>query len=409
MNRQRTQRDTALSSNDPSRGVRRGNKTGASSSLKPAMLQGEPIEQCYRTLLGLSGSAILLLSPDSIILGWNRSAETVSGWMADEVLGRNFVELCLSKETRASFRIKLAQVTQGEEIRGLEVPLRTRTGSQAMLSWSLSRVLGTHGDLIGLMAIGTVLLSDTQIEEELRLAHAQILSEARRAEKVADEERGRIARELHDEFGQALTGLKFDLAWFSKQLSLLPTPTGSRELVSKVQAMSGSIDALLESLRTTVADLRPAMLDDLGLVPALESLATTFQHRTGVRCLVDVAPELSSMELPSETSAALFRIAQESLTNVMRHAAASLVRIRLYQGDGRVTLEVADNGKGVTCERMSKPDSFGLRGMQERVSLLGGHFSIGGALGVGTTAHASVPARRSKALADGPVAEGSIP
>jgi signal transduction histidine kinase len=179
--------------------------------------------------------------------------------------------------------------------------------------------------------------------------------------------------------------------------------------VSKVQAMSGSIDALLESLRTTVADLRPAMLDDLGLVPALESLATTFQHRTGVRCLVDVAPELSSMELPSETSAALFRIAQESLTNVMRHAAASMVRIRLYQGDGRVTLEVADNGKGVTCERMSKPDSFGLRGMQERVSLLGGDFSIGGALGVGTTAHASVPARRSKALADGPVAEGSIP
>ena len=409
MNRQSTQRDTALSSNAPSRGMRRGNKTGASRSLKPTMQQGEPIEQCYRALLGLSGSAILLLSPDSIILGWNRSAEIVSGWMADEVLGRNFAGLCLSKEARASFRITLAQVTQGEEIRGHEVPLQTRTGSQAMLSWSLSRVLGTHGGLIGLMAIGTILLSDTQIEEELRLAHAQILSEARRAEKVASEERGRIARELHDEFGQALTGLKFDLARFSKQLSLLPAPTGGRELVSKVQAMSGSIDALLESLRTTVADLRPPMLDDLGLVPALESLATTFQHRTSVRCLIDVAPEVSSMELPSETSAAMFRIAQESLTNVMRHAAASLVRIRLYQGDGRVILEVADNGKGIAYERMSKPDSFGLRGMQERVCLLGGHFSIGGALGVGTTARASIPACRSKTSADGTVAERSIP
>jgi signal transduction histidine kinase len=258
-------------------------------------------------------------------------------------------------------------------------------------------------------AIRTAVVPDIKVKEELRLAYARLRSEARRTQRIAEEERRRIARELHDEFGQALTGLKFDLAWFSKHLSLLPAPTGSRELVSKVQAMSRSIDALLESLRTTVADLRPAILDDLGLVPALESLATTFQHRTGVRCLVDVAPELSSMELPSETSAALFRIAQESLTNVMRHAAASLVRIRLYQGDGRVTLEVADNGKGVTCERMSKPDSFGLRGMQERVSLLGGHFSIGGALGVGTTAHASVPARRSKALADGPVAKGSIP
>ena len=409
MNRQRTQRGTALSSKASRRGVGRGNKTGASSSPKPAIHQGEPIEQCYRRLLELSGSAILLLSPDSIILGWNRSAEAVSGWMADEVLGRNFAGLCLSKETRASFRIKLAQVTQGEEIRGLEVPLQTRTGSQAMLSWSLSRVLGIHGNLIGLMAIGTLLLSDNQIEEKLRLAHAQILTEARRAEKVAGEERGRIARELHDEFGQALTGLKFDLARFSKQLSLLPAPTGSRELVSKVQAMSGSIDALLKSLRTTVADLRPTMLDDLGLVPALESLATTFQYRTGVRCLVDVASEMSSIELPSETSAVLFRVAQESLTTVMRHAAASLVRIRLYQGDGRVTMEVVDNGKGIACERMSTPDSFGLRGMQERVSLLGGHFSVGGALGVGTTARASVPAGRPRALADGPVAEGFIP
>jgi PAS domain S-box-containing protein len=346
----------------------------------------------------VSGSAILLLSPYSIILGWNRSAETVSGWMADEVLGRNFAELCLSKEARASFLIKLAQVTEGEEIKGLEVPLQARTGSQRILSWNLSRVLGTHGDLIGLMAIGTAFASDTQMEEELRLAHDQILSEARRAEKVADEERGRIARELHDEFGQALTSLKFDMAWFSRKLSLSPAPTSSRELLDKVQAMSGSIDALLKSLRTTVADLRPAMLDDLGLVPALESLATTFQLRTGSRCLVDVAQELSSMELPSETSAALFRIAQELLTNVMRHAAASLVQIRLYQGDGRVTLEVTDNGKGITYKKMSKPDSFGLRGMQERVSRLGGHFSIGTALGVGTTARASVP-----------VAEGSIP
>jgi signal transduction histidine kinase len=236
------------------------------------------------------------------------------------------------------------------------------------------------------------------VKEELRLAYARLRSEARRTQRIAEEERRRIARELHDDFGQALTGLKFDLAWLSRRLSQLPAPAGGRESLNRVQAMSGSIDSLFESLRTTVADLRPAMLDDLGLVPALESLATTFQHRTGVRCLVDVAPEVSSLELPSETSAALFRIAQESLTNVMRHAAASLVRIQLYQGDGRVTLEVADNGKGITCEGMSKLDSFGLRGMQERVSLLGGHFSIGGALGVGTTARASVP-----------VAEGSIP
>jgi len=391
MRRPPTQRVTALSSNSTSRGVRRSNKAEAISSSKPAIHRGEPIELCYRAILETSSSPILLLSPESIILVWNHAAETALGWIADQALGRNFVELFLPMEARAPFLIKLAQVTAGKEMRGLEVPLRARSGSQMMFSWNISRVPATHGGLIGLMAIGTAVDPDTQVKRELRLAHAQIRSEARRAEKVVDEERRRIARELHDGFGQALTGLKFDLAWFSKKLSQLSAPTGSTDLPNKVQAMTGSVDALLESLRSTAAALRPAVLDDLGLIPALESLATTFQLRTGARCTLEMAPELSSMELPSEASAALFRIAQESLTNVMRHAAASQVRIRLYQGDGRVTLEVTDNGKGVTRERMTKPDSFGLRGMQERVSLLGGHFHIVGTPGVGTTARASVP------------------
>jgi two-component system, NarL family, sensor histidine kinase UhpB len=159
----------------------------------------------------------------------------------------------------------------------------------------------------------------------------------------------------------------------------------------KVQAMSGSVDALLESVRATAASLRPAMLDDLGLVPALEYLATTFQHRTGARCTLDVASGLSSLELPSDTAAALFRIAQELLTNVMRHAAATHVHMRLLQSDGHVTLEVIDNGKGITREKKIKADSFGLRGIQERASLLGGHFHIIGTPGVGTSTCTSVP------------------
>jgi signal transduction histidine kinase len=133
------------------------------------------------------------------------------------------------------------------------------------------------------------------------------------------------------------------------------------------------------------------MLDDLGLVPALETLATTFQIRTGARCTIDVDPALSSTTLLSEAATALFRIAQELLTNVMRHAAASLVRIRLYQSDGYVRLEVTDNGKGLIRERVDRPDSFGLRGIQERASLIGGHFHILGSSAVGTTAGVSVP------------------
>jgi signal transduction histidine kinase len=154
--------------------------------------------------------------------------------------------------------------------------------------------------------------------------------------------------------------------------------------------MSGSVDVLLGSVRATAAALRPSILDDLGLVPALESLVTTVQRRTGARCTIDVATELSSMTLPSEVSTALFRIGQELLTNVMRHAAASQVSMRLSQDGGNVTLAVTDNGKGIPTERMTT-GSFGLRGMRERAALLGGHFSIVGTPGGGTTACASVP------------------
>ena len=238
-------------------------------------------------------------------------------------------------------------------------------------------------------------VSATKVEEELRLAYVRLRSEARRAQRAAEEERRRIARELHDEFGQALTGLKFDLAWLGTKLKQSPAPTNCGDLLNKVQAMSGSIDGLLLSVRATASSLRSAMLDDLGLIPALESLATTFQHRTGARCEIDAAPELLSITLPSEVSTALFRIAQELLTNVMRHAAASQVHMRLYQDGVTVTLEVIDNGKGITSERMTRPHSFGLRGMQERASLLGGHFHIEGESGVGTRAYASLPVTES--------------
>jgi PAS domain S-box-containing protein len=391
MKHRRTHLVTVSSSPALRRDVRRSSTSKTIRSPRPVSFPAEPINHCYRTLLETSSNAILLLSSESIILGWNRAAETVSGWMADEALGRSYVELCLPIETRAFFLAELARVTVGSDVRGLEMSLRARTGSQTILSWNISRVLGTHGELIGLMAIGTIVVPHTQMEEELRLAHAKLRNETRRVQRAVEEERRRIARELHDEFGQALTGLKFDLAWFRRTLVRSSASIGGEALLNKVQAMSGSVDGLLASVHATAAALRPAMLDDLGLVPALEYLVTTHQDRTGARCAIDVAPGLSSIALPSETSAALFRIAQELLTNVMRHASASQVHIRLYQDGARVTLEVTDNGKGITRERMATLRSFGIRGMQERAALLGGHVHIVGTSGVGTRAIASVP------------------
>jgi PAS domain S-box-containing protein len=371
--------------------MRRNHKTEITHSIQPVSYQKELIEPCYRVLLEASSSLVLLLSSRSLILEWNRAAERAFGWTAAEALGHNFVELCLPIEAHGSFLAILARAAEGKEVRGHEISLGARTGSRTKFSWNISRVLGTRGDLIGVMAVGTAIASPTRIDKELRLTHARAGSEARRVQKAVEEERRRIARELHDEFGQALTGLKFDLAWLGRKLVPSSAPVGNADLLNKVQAMAGSVGALLESVRATAAALRPAVLDDLGLVPALECLTTTFQIRTGIRCTLEVASALSSIELSPNTSAALFRIAQELLTNVMRHAAASHVSMRLHPRDGTVTLEVSDNGKGIARERMIQSDSFGLRGMQERASLLGGHFHIAGTPGIGTSARASMP------------------
>ena len=382
---------TALPLRALSRGVRKNARFKTAHVPKPTHRPGGLIDHCYRALLEASSHAVLLLSPESIILEWNRAAETVSGWTADQALGRRYVDLCLPMKSRNSFLAELARVAEGSDVRGLEIPLLGRTSSQTMLSWDISRVLGTQGDLIGLMAIGTAVGPETQVEEAFQLANARARSAARQVQKAVEEERRRIARELHDEFGQALTGLKFDLARCGLTLTHATAPTDLRDLLRKVQAMSGSVDALLGAVRATATALRPAMLDDLGLVPALECLGTTFQQRTGVRCTIDVAPAVEATTLPADVSVALYRITQELLTNVTRHAAASQVHIRLSQDVGQMTVAVTDNGKGIASERMATPRSFGLRGMQERAALLGGHFSIVGTPGGGTTACASVP------------------
>lgn len=391
MKQPRTHSLATTSAPPPRRSVNTYIRIEAQRPSPPPLHSGEPIDACYRAVLETSGEAILLLSPQSIILGWNHAAEAMFGWTADEALGRSYVELCLPAMARESFLAELERVTGGSTVRKLELPAKTRAGSQTMVSWNISGVRKVAQRLIGLMAIGTVLPPQIQIDEALRLAQARARREARRAQTAVEEERRRIARELHDEFGQGLTGLKFDLAWLGVRLSQSHASSNSADPLTRIQTMTGSVDRLLEFVHTTAAALRPAAVDDLGLVPALEYLAETFQRRTGAGCDVNADPELSSMNLPPDISAALFRIAQESLTNVMRHAAASQVQIRLFRNRDIVTLEVTDNGRGITNERMTAPHSLGVRGMQERVELLGGHFHIGGTSGVGTTTRASLP------------------
>ena len=199
-----------------------------------------------------------------------------------------------------------------------------------------------------------------------------------------EQERSRLARELHDELGQALTALRMDLAWIEEHGA-----AGDERIASKIAAMRELLDGTVAATRRIAADLRPLMLDDLGFIPSVEWLVGNFEQRHGIECELVVEP--AEFDLAEPQSTAVFRIVQESLTNVARHSGASLVEVRLSRANGAIRLRVRDNGSGFDPGTPRRPNSFGLVGLRERTHLVAGRISIDTAPGRGTSIEVTIP------------------
>lgn len=215
-------------------------------------------------------------------------------------------------------------------------------------------------------------------EEKLRRLAAHLIS-------VREEERAHIAREIHDELGQVLTGIKMEVGWLAKRLK-------EPALLEKTDSMSKLIDSTVQTVRKIATGLRPEMLDDMGLVAAVGWQAKDFQKRTGIRCRVKLPPETARLDIDVSTTA--FRIFQEILTNVARHSRATRVDIDLGVTDDQVSLEVADNGIGIAEDALHGKKSLGLLGMHERALLFGGEVNISGSPGHGTRVSVTIPTRK---------------
>jgi signal transduction histidine kinase len=209
-----------------------------------------------------------------------------------------------------------------------------------------------------------------------------------RLELAREEERARVARELHDELGQVLTSLKLEFMWLVDELRK-SEPKPGIQLVNRLQSLIGLIEISIQSVRQISSDLRPAVLDHFGLKDAIQWEATKFQARTGIRCRVEWEITHGLEERSREL--ALFRILQEALTNVVRHAHAGAVRIAAREHGRTLTLTIRDNGRGITKAELSSVESIGLLGMTERARLLGGVVRITGGPGRGTTVTVTVP------------------
>jgi signal transduction histidine kinase len=223
-----------------------------------------------------------------------------------------------------------------------------------------------------------------QAQEALKRSREQLRDLASYLQDVREQERTRIAREIHDDFGQSLTILKMDLSWLKKHM-LQEQP----QVQNKIDAMFKVIDASLQTLHAVSSELRPVILDDFGLESAIEWQAEEFENRTGVRCRVDSS--VADPDLTKEQSTALFRIFQETLTNIMRHSGATEVGVRLETNDDTLIMEVVDNGRGITEAEIGNSQSFGLLGIRERLYPLNGQVDFIGHPNKGTRVIVRVP------------------
>lgn len=221
-------------------------------------------------------------------------------------------------------------------------------------------------------------------QEQLRRSHKQLRTLSVFLQDVREMEQIRIAREVHDELGQSLTGLKLQLTWLARRL-----PKQSKLLHEKARSMAAHIDETILAVRRIATELRPGVLDTAGLFAALEWQANQFQTQTGIVC--EVKAGMTETLWDQTLNTAFFRIFQEALTNVIRHAKATKVEVRLTESGGHVVLEVADNGRGISVAEVHNTKSIGLLGIHERAALLGGTLRIEGRRGKGTTLTARIP------------------
>ncbi|HMO61217.1 MAG TPA: PAS domain S-box protein [Ferruginibacter sp.] len=224
-------------------------------------------------------------------------------------------------------------------------------------------------------------------EEQLQKSYEQIRQLAAHLEDIREEERRNMAREIHDELGQQLTGLNMYISWLYKKIQ--PQDT---EIKEKFASTTALLDETVKMVRRISTKLRPSMLDDLGLIAAIEWQSNEFEKRSGIK--TEFVNLTGSIRIPGPIATGLFRIYQESLTNVARHAAATVIHSSLELNEDTLILSITDNGKGFVLDEIGSKNTLGLFGMKERTMMMGGHYEINTTTGSGTTVKVSVPLAR---------------
>lgn len=331
---------------------------------------------------------VITVDMDGYVTSWNHGAERLLGYTIKEALGRH-ISFVYPMEDREFLERDVLTPVKTKGTHQVEIRRRTKSGALRVAQLSLTLLRNDTGDPIGVVGCSMDITDRKRGEEALLNSRNQLAALAVRLESVREEERGRIALEIHDVLGQALTGLKLDVSWVYKQVMESNGSFEPSAVLSRLASSLALVDSTIQSVREIATTLRPGVLDQLGLEAAVEWQAREFRHRTGIACATSISPDRIGVE--DQQSTALFRILQEVLTNVARHAHATEVDIRLEETREHVIMQVRDNGRGITADEKSGPKSFGLLGMRLRAKQQGGAFDIQGTPGIGTTVTVRMP------------------
>lgn len=317
------------------------------------------------------------------ILRANETFCAMAGIRKREAIGKKCYEVFLGPLCHGS-DCPLTRILQGEDRVECDSIKVRNAGQEIPCIVTATPFRGVSGELIGIVEDFKDISARKRGEEELKQSRRQLRELASYLESAREKERTRIAREIHDELGQALTALKMELHWCFDRM-----PEDDKELVEGAQKLSQLLDENVHLVQRISSELRPGMLDLLGLSAAIEWQAAQFRDRTGIKCDFISVPEETVLD--ETTSTAIFRIFQESCTNIVRHANATKIEIVLKATPEEVELRISDNGKGITDEEISNPKSFGLMGIRERALSLGGEAEISGVENSGTTVWVRIP------------------
>ena len=361
------------------------------TELEAATIRVRESEARYRQLVESSPYCIHEISTEGILRSVNSSGVKMLGRQSEEeLIGTDFAQ-CASPEDTGPLREQIRNAVKGQRD---ELEYQTRDGRS--FASSMTPLRDTRHGIQGLMGIVREITEQKRVEARRleaeaegrrHLANLQALSA--RQESIREEERKRISREIHDELGQLLTALKMELGGLEKDVLSLPDENARGALEERVIEAGDLADRTIRSVREIAMRIRPSLLDELGLIPALQHECARYREHSGLACSFTTSGDIPDLE--DAIATALFRLCQEFLTNIARHARATRADVRLARSGDTLTLTVTDDGVGISSDAETTSGHLGLIGARERVHNLNGTLQLDASPNRGTVATVNVP------------------